>query len=89
MTATRLSFSYPLELKEKLQGLAKKDRRSMSGYVQKVLETHIDCPMDLSKEVCDDINKISQKQGVTPQELIMGFLENSKSTKPARRRKIK
>ena len=42
MAATRLSFSYPEELKEKLQKLATKDSRTLSSYVQKVLAEHID-----------------------------------------------
>lgn len=42
MTATRLSFSYPEVMKEKLITLAKKDSRSLSSYVQMVLADHIE-----------------------------------------------
>lgn len=42
MAATRLSFSYPENMKEKLIQLAKKDGRSLSGYVQRILASHIE-----------------------------------------------
>jgi len=41
MAATRLSFSYPEELKEELQKLASKDSRTLSSYIQKLLQDHI------------------------------------------------
>lgn len=37
----RLSFSYPPELKKKLQTLAQRDQRTMSSYIQKVLLEHL------------------------------------------------
>lgn len=39
--AARMSFSYPEEMKDKLTMLAKKDCRSLSGYIQKVLYEHL------------------------------------------------
>ena len=42
MAATRLSFSYPQEMKDALVELAKKDVRHLSGYVQKILNEHIE-----------------------------------------------
>jgi len=42
MAATRLSFSYPEDMKRKLLILAKKDNRSLSSYVQNILSDHID-----------------------------------------------
>ncbi len=41
MPATRLSFSYQESMKKKLILLAKKDNRSLSSYVQTILEAHI------------------------------------------------
>ncbi len=45
MAATRLSFSYPENLKEKLTALAENaegGRRTLSSYVQNILITHIE-----------------------------------------------
>lgn len=42
MAATRLSFSYPEEMKNAIQKLADKDSRSLSSYVQRVLTKHIE-----------------------------------------------
>ncbi|MDP8268218.1 MAG: hypothetical protein P9L97_05765 [Candidatus Tenebribacter davisii] len=42
MAATRLSFSYPEELKEKIMELALRDGRTLSSYVQKVLVEDIE-----------------------------------------------
>lgn len=48
MPTTRLSFSYPEEMKAKLKGLAKKDCRSLSSYIQMILSEHIEkCPIVL------------------------------------------
>lgn len=41
MAATRLSFSYPEKMRDKLQTLAKKDGRSLSSYVQRILTKHL------------------------------------------------
>jgi len=42
MAATRLSFSYPIELKEQLLELAANDSRTLSSYVQKLITDHIE-----------------------------------------------
>jgi len=42
MPATRLSFSYPQKMKEKLSVLAEKDCRSLSSYIQMILANHIE-----------------------------------------------
>lgn len=42
MSATRLSFSYPQEMKEELQKLAENDQRSLSSYIQVILANHIE-----------------------------------------------
>ena len=42
MSATRLSFSYPEELKESLKKLAKRENRTLSSYVQNLLAKHIE-----------------------------------------------
>ena len=39
---TRMSFSYPEEYKEALQGLADADDRSMSAYVKKIFKKHLE-----------------------------------------------
>lgn len=41
MAATRLSFSYPQEMKDELLELAKADSRTLSSYVQRVLADHL------------------------------------------------
>lgn len=41
MAASRLSFSYPEEMKKELQSLADEDCRSLSSYIQVVLANHI------------------------------------------------
>lgn len=41
MSAERMSFSYPEEMKKILQKLAKEDDRKLSSYIQKVLTDHI------------------------------------------------
>ena len=62
MTATRLSFSYPEELKEKLQTLAIKDSRSLSSYVQKILLEHIDNERMSLKFECNLDSKPAKKK---------------------------
>lgn len=42
MTTTRMSFSYPQKMKDKLQLLAERDCRSLSSYVQKILAAHLE-----------------------------------------------
>lgn len=42
MASTRISFSYPKEMKEKLSNLAKNDCRSLSSYIQIILQKHLD-----------------------------------------------
>ena len=39
---TRMSFSYPREMKEQLQKYADRDSRSLSAYIQRVLKLHIE-----------------------------------------------
>ncbi len=42
MSTTRMSFSYPQEMKKKLQSLAKDDCRTLSSYIQRVLADHLE-----------------------------------------------
>lgn len=41
MAATRMSFSYPEEMKQKLEVLADKDNRSLSSFIQILLKEGI------------------------------------------------
>jgi len=41
MAATRMSFSYPEEMKQKLEVLAEKDNRSLSSFIQILLKEGI------------------------------------------------
>lgn len=41
MAATRMSFSFPDELKEKMQELADKEDRTVSAYIKLVLTKHL------------------------------------------------
>jgi predicted DNA-binding protein len=51
MTAARMSFSYPDDMKDKLTELAKQDCRSLSSYIQKVLLAHLENnPIEVPKK---------------------------------------
>jgi hypothetical protein len=39
---SRLSFSFPKEMKDNLKKLAKADNRTMSAYIRNVLQIHIE-----------------------------------------------
>lgn len=41
MSTTRTTFSYPPELKKKMEELATKNQRSLSNYIQIVLNDHL------------------------------------------------
>lgn len=41
MGIQRISFSYPLEMKEKLQKMAKEDNRSLSSFIQVLMDEGI------------------------------------------------
>jgi len=41
MPIVRTSISYSKEMQEPLLALAKKDRRSLSGYIQMLIENHL------------------------------------------------
>lgn len=42
MSSTRISFSYPQKMKDKLKVLAEKDCRTLSSYIQTILADHLD-----------------------------------------------
>lgn len=42
MAATRISFSYPEEMRKKLEEMAKEDNRSLSSFVQILLREGIE-----------------------------------------------
>ena len=51
MASTRMSFSYPQDMKDKLSLLAKQDCRSLSSYIQRVLQSHLnDNPTEVVKK---------------------------------------
>lgn len=68
MASTRLSFSYPEELKEKLMSLAENaegGKRTLSSYIQNILVKHIeetDPPIKFKKVTVDDIPKPVKKK---------------------------
>lgn len=42
MAVTRLSFSYPIDMKKELETMAKNDNRSLSSFVQLLLKEGMD-----------------------------------------------
>ena len=71
--AERLSFSYPLEQREALSALAKKDSRSLSSYIQTILTAHIkEKEITMSKSAKDTktekppVKKVRVKKGLKP-----------------------
>jgi len=66
MTVTRISFSYPKELKDQLEKLANEDNRSLSSFIQILLKEGIEKrmnPEDRKKDLNTpkpDLNSMSR-----------------------------